>query len=181
MKKLALAVAALSLSMSTFAADLPGQGQIKFTGMVTTAGCTVVPVGSNGTIALGSVPVKNLEGGKTSPWVSGVLKFEQCSSESNDGVKVFLSINPGTPMVGNANAWANEGDAKNVGIEVEVVGGSPTRFNPIPPTGTEKPIETLDATVGGNVKYVVRGRMVGGTGVKAGSVAATLAFTAEYR
>lgn len=180
MKKLtlALAVAALSLSTSAFAADAAhAQGEIKFTGMVTTAGCTVVPNDSNSSINLGSVPVAKLQNKGTSPWVTGEIKFEGCAAEGESELNtVSLTVNHGLAVKENSTLWLNEGSAQNVGVNVQISGDE--GFTAVLPDGSSAPIKA--AIKGETAIYKVQGQMVGTGVVGAGTVATTLRFTAEY-
>lgn len=181
MKKLtlALAVAALSLSTSAFAADAaPAQGEIKFTGMVTQAGCTVVPNGKDSSINLGSVPVAKLSDQGVSPWVTGEIKFEGCASDDEGALDtVSLTIDHGAADKDNENLWLNEGDAKNVGIKVQIAGDA--GFVAAIPAGSTTPITA--AIKNGTAVYKVQGQMVGTGKVEPGTVATTLRFTAAYK
>lgn len=179
MKKLTLALAAiLSLSTAAFAQEDPGpvvgsSGQVKFTGTVTKAGCTIV-TGNNATIDLGSVPEETLKESYTA-WSTGEIKFEGCLLNDQEITTVNLTIEPGPEMGSNNEVWGNNGTAADVGIEVEI------KNTQVPPTGVITPIEAKIDQVNGTAIYPVRARMVGGTEVTAGSVDQTISFVASYQ
>ncbi|GGZ96395.1 hypothetical protein GCM10007162_10600 [Ignatzschineria ureiclastica] len=186
MKKLALAlVAAMSLSTAAFAAtEVAGStGQIKFTGQITEAGCTIV-TGNSATINLGSMSVASMDKIGNSGWSQGQIKFENCNLEGGDSklTSVELTIKPGTTG-GKDDAWFNEGDARGVGVQIQIAGDEPAV--PVPPAGLAKAISAKIDPVNDTAVYTVSGRMVktfeDSTKVGAGSVETTMTFVASYK
>lgn len=184
MKKLSLAlVAALSLSTAVFAAD-GSTGQIKFTGTITEAGCTIAP-GNSTAINLGSIAKGTLKAQEDARWGDGEIKFTDCNLDVEEGkeiTSVDLTINPGVKADFGTGLWANDaGGAKGVGIEVEIGGNG--GFKKVLPEGTTQPIvANIDST--GTAIYKVRGRMVADqaeNAITAGSVDTTISFVASYK
>lgn len=187
MKKLSLAlVAALSLSTAAFAEEAKpvssSDGQIKFTGTITEAGCDLAT--SSMIISLGSRSVASITD-RDSGWQAKDIVFNNCNyNVGEEGVKVGaieLTINPGVPADFSPKLWANSGGgAKGVGIEVEI--GGEEKFEPIMPAGVEKPIKAKINEASNTATYQVRGRMVGAAKeVTAGSVETTISFVASYK
>lgn len=188
MKKLtlALAITALSLSTSAFAeggAPTGTQGQVKFEGLVTAAGCSIL-AGNNGTINLGSVSKKYLKTNSSSEWTEGQIKFVDCNLDEDAGkvASVDLTILPGkaAPGAASATAWENLGEAANVGIEVRIAGNKPAKL--IEPSGTPAPIEADVQAATDSAIYIVQGRMVkDGEDIGIGTVETTINFVANYK
>lgn len=183
MKKLSLAlVAALSLSTAVFAAETKGSdGQIKFTGTVTEAGCTIL-AGNSATIDLGSMAKGTLQKQKFGAWGTGELKFVDCNLDVKEDAKlkaVSITIQSGAKADFGEDLWANNGNAQGVGIEIEI--GGDNGLTPIPPTGSTEAIDAKIDPVNGNATYKIRGRMAGDASVTAGSVETTVSFTASYK
>lgn len=184
MKKLSLAlVAALALSTAVFAAETKGSdGQIKFTGTVTEAGCTIL-AGNSATIDLGSMAKGTLQKQKFGAWGSGEVKFMDCNLDVDDDDKISfvnITINPGKKAGSNEKLWGNSGNAQGVAIEVEI--GGDKGLAQVPSTGTEEAIVATIDPINGNATYRVQGRMVATEGaITAGSVETTVSFTASYK
>lgn len=185
MKKLSLAlVAALSLSTAVFAAD-GSTGQIKFTGTITEAGCTIAP-GNSTAINLGSIAKGTLKAqGENIGWGTGEIKFTDCNldvEEDKEISAVNLTINSGAKANFADNLWANNaGGATGVGIEVEIGGNG--GYEKVLPAGTTQPIVAkIDSN--GTAIYKVRGRMVADqadNAITAGAVDTTISFVASYK
>lgn len=184
MKKLSLAlVAALSLSTAVFA-QVPGaNGQIKFTGTITEKGCTIV-AGNSAIVNLGAMPKAALKNSKGA-WGESQLKFVDCNIDFKEGTgatklqAVQLTINPGFNSSLSPDLWANNGTAEDVGVEVQIA--DENGMQDVTPAGVTTPLVANIDPVNDSATYQVRGRMVGGENVTAGSVESIISFVASYK
>lgn len=181
MKKSLLAIATLSVLLTSgvsFAQQV-SDGNIHFTGEVTTAACEVNDL----RLDLGKPTVYSLkEAGSVGTAQTGTLEFSKCkltvpgASEEDatyDDVKlVHLNIVKGEALAGNPNVWLSTGTAKNVGVKVVI------QSQDITPAGTT---EAIDTTVSNEAaSYSVVGQIYSAGDATAGTVLSTVKFKATY-
>ncbi|UNM96297.1 type 1 fimbrial protein [Ignatzschineria rhizosphaerae] len=173
MKKMTLTLALIAATTSAVFAQ--AMNTINFKGTVTDSACTLNSVED---VDLGSIAVNTLKNGKTGGWGSSEIIFTDCNLDAEEGAakdKIVLSVLPGTAADSGNKYWFNEGDASNVGVEIQISNTA------ITPDGKSE-IPQL-AISGNTVKTTVRGRTVksGSGDPSVGSVSARINFVADYR
>ncbi|GAA5101379.1 fimbrial protein [Wohlfahrtiimonas larvae] len=176
MKKAVLGLA-LVLSFGS-AAMAQSKGDIRFTGEVLKAACTVAPVSD---VRLGSVSTKTLsEAGKTSRWEKSSIEFYDCDTTTgeDDGdalSAVDLSILPGTAHSGSSELWNNIAGtpAANVGLELRIANEN------VKPEGAN--LTDLPITKAGTLSVPIQARMKATEKAGEGDFEATVSFEATYK
>lgn len=178
MKKAVLGLAVVLSFGSAAFAQSSSKGDIRFTGEVLKAACTVAPVAD---VKLGSVSTKTLnDAGKGSRWVPTTIEFYDCDTvtgeDDGDAISaVNLSIVPGTAIAGNPALWNNVAGnpAGNVGLELRVNNKAVT------PAGEKFP--DLAITTAGTLSVPVQARMKATAAATEGDFDATVSFEATYK
>lgn len=174
MKKF-LALSVLSTVMTTTFVFASGYstGDIKFTGTVNTASCSMDAVAA---LDLGDVSTRTLAAaGSSSQPAQTTIRFRDCSFESTEESKIAITVDSAAAADGNASLYKNQGTALNVGVELTFDGLK------LSPAGTTIPERAVGAA-GGNTTFVVIGKMVAlSADVTPGSVDGTVGFTARYK
>lgn len=178
MKKAVLGLAVVLSFGSAAFAQSTSKGDIRFTGEVLKAACTVAPVAD---VKLGSVSTKTLNGaGKGSNWVKTSIEFYDCDTttgeEDGDAISaVNLSIIPGTALTGSTTLWNNvaAAPAANVGLDLRVNNKAVT------PAGDK--FEDLGITTAGTLSVPVHARMQSTAAATEGGFEATVSFEATYK
>lgn len=174
MKKILIATALTALMGTTtvFAAG-SSTGEIKFTGEVTKASCSMDAVEP---INLGSISTRTLaEAGNQSTRQNTTIKFRDCGFEDSEASIISIKVDSAPAAPGKATLFRNQGSAENVGVALYSGGAA------ITPAGT-----TLEDIIvgadGGNITVVVQGQMEAlSNAVKPGSVEGIVGFTATYK
>lgn len=98
-----------------------GKGEVKFTGSIIEAPCSINPESAKQEISLGQIPVSQLkDGGKSTP-VDFQIKLEKCDTQTLTKVKATFT---GAPSNGNPDLLGITGDAS--GASIAITNGSGT-------------------------------------------------------
>lgn len=174
MKKI-LTVSALSAIMATTTAFAAGysEGDIRFTGIVNTASCSMDAVDP---LDLGTVSTRTLAGaGDSSRPEQTTIRFRDCGFEDTEESIIAITIDSAAPAAGRPDLYRNQGTAGDVGVELTFDGTK------LAPSGTIIPDRSIGAA-GGNVTFVVQGKIVAlSDAVTPGTVDGIVGFTAEYK
>ena len=122
---LALVVAAGFMSNAFAVATEAGKGQIKFTGSIIEAPCSITPGTSNQNIELGQISSTALQdGGKSTP-VTFQIDLEKCDTTSLPGVTATFT---GPASASNTDLLGITGSAKGASIVLTDGAGTPIKF-----------------------------------------------------
>lgn len=122
---IALLLSAGFVANSFAAIQDQGKGQIKFTGSIIDAPCSITPDTSNQNIYLGQVSSVALkDGGKSTP-VSFQIDLEKCDTTTLKGVQATFT---GPQSAGNADLLGITGSAKGASIAITDGAGTPIKF-----------------------------------------------------
>lgn len=119
---------------SAAAAD-QGSGQIKFSGKIIDAPCSILPESINMEVPLGSIAISALkDGGKSVPQPINI-KLAQCDTTVMKSVQTTFAGAPSTAVTGGLAI--NSVDAKNAGIVISDVNGNQIKL------GDKSPAQVL--------------------------------------
>ncbi|MGG4609857.1 fimbrial protein [Providencia sp. Me31A] len=141
MKKLMLATFVLgALSSSAFAAD-QGSGEVKFTGTIITAPCSIAPGDESQTVPLGQISNVTLEKGNMSKPQPFSIKLEGCNLNATyvDAAGETQNYNNTLNVTFKGTEWMNGttatgllqiiGDGKNAGVQLMTASGNKIKLN----------------------------------------------------
>ncbi|MFT2798249.1 fimbrial protein [Serratia sp. N21D137] len=122
---LALVVAAGFMSNAFAVTPEAGKGQIKFTGSIIDAPCSITPDTSNQNIQLGQVSATALkDGGKSTP-VAFQIDLEKCDTTALKGVTATFT---GPASASNPELLGITGSARGASIVLTDGAGTPIKF-----------------------------------------------------
>lgn len=133
LRHLVIAALAAGFAVNGVAASKDqGHGQIKFTGSIIDAPCSITPDSSNQTVYLGQVSNLALkDGGKSTP-VSFQIDLEKCDTQTLKNVTATFT---GAKSSGNVNMLGITGSAK--GASIALTDGSGTLIKLGQPTAAQ--------------------------------------------
>lgn len=179
MKKSLLVVSALATFISAgaaFAQSNQVTGEIVFTGNVTAASCSLQAMEN---IDLGQPTAESLKDNLSEAAWSTVenISFTNCvlpsaTGEGSTAPAITVKVKPGTPADGNAALWASNGEAKKVGVKVQINGEDITS------AGGSVSVPMIEGTPSG---IPVRGKIVSLGNATVGDVLTTLKFEVDYK
>lgn len=175
MKKVVLAVAMASAMISGVQAKDLGHGDIKFTGSIIDAPCSIDGASGDQTVVLGQIAAHQMaKGGKSTP-VPFFIQLHDCDTTTMKSATVTFigAANPDSTL---SDTFATVGQAKNVGVAVVGPDGKV-----ITPNGKSGQIDLVDGDNKLAFNAYVQGSAAAGADALPGAFSASTKFMMDYQ
>jgi len=175
MKKVVLAVAMASAMVSGVQAKDLGHGEVKFTGSIIDAPCSIDGASGDQTVVLGQIAAHQMEkGGKSTP-VPFYIQLHDCDTTTAKNATVTFTgaANPDSTL---SDTFATVGQAKNVGVAVTGPDGQV-----IKPNDKSGKIALVDGDNKLAFSAYVQGSTTSGAVALPGAFSATTKFMMDYQ